>query len=116
MQLDMMLLAMDDLAMAGAYARTIEEMGFAALWTAETQHNPFFTAGCCCDDNAPVTTGHGGCGGISAQPDSIGAHCLGPASQCTRSIYSGAWHPAACASCMKPVGVGSYRAPGPGGA
>ena len=36
MQLDMMLLTMDDLAMAGAYARAIEEMGFAALWTAET--------------------------------------------------------------------------------
>jgi probable F420-dependent oxidoreductase len=41
MQLDMMLLTMDDLTTAGAYARTIEEMGFAALWTAETQHNPF---------------------------------------------------------------------------
>src|SRR5215467_5920071 len=41
MQLDMMLLTMDDLSTAGAYARTIEEMGFAALWTAETQHDPF---------------------------------------------------------------------------
>jgi probable F420-dependent oxidoreductase len=41
MQLDMMLLTMDDLTTAGAYARAIEEMGFAALWTAETQHNPF---------------------------------------------------------------------------
>ena len=41
MQLDMMLLTMDDLSTAGAYARAIEEMGFAALWTAETQHNPF---------------------------------------------------------------------------
>jgi len=41
MQLDMMLLTMDDLAAAGTYARAIEEMGFAALWTAETQHNPF---------------------------------------------------------------------------
>ena len=41
MQLDMMLLTMDDLTTAGVYARTIEEMGFAALWTAETQHNPF---------------------------------------------------------------------------
>ncbi len=42
MQLDMMLLTMDDLSMAGAYARAIAEMGFAALWTAETQHNPFY--------------------------------------------------------------------------
>jgi probable F420-dependent oxidoreductase len=41
MQLDMMLLTMDDLSTAGVYARAIEEMGFAALWTAETQHNPF---------------------------------------------------------------------------
>src|SRR5437016_14036819 len=41
MQLDMMLLTMDDLTTAGVYARAIEEMGFAALWTAETQHNPF---------------------------------------------------------------------------
>src|SRR5260370_25424261 len=41
MQLDMMLLTMDDLTTAGAYARAIEEMGFAALWTAETQSNPF---------------------------------------------------------------------------
>ena len=41
MQLDMMLLSMADLTTAGAYARAIEEMGFAALWTAETQHNPF---------------------------------------------------------------------------
>ena len=41
MQLDMLLLTMDDLTTAGAYARAIEEMGFAALWTAETQHNPF---------------------------------------------------------------------------
>src|SRR5499427_9589031 len=41
MQLDMMLLTMDDLCTAGAYARAIEEMGFAALWTAETQHDPF---------------------------------------------------------------------------
>ena len=41
MQLDMMLLTMDDLTTAGTYARAIEEMGFAALWTAETQHNPF---------------------------------------------------------------------------
>ena len=41
MQLDMMLLTMDDLTTAGAYARAIEEMGFAALWTSETQHNPF---------------------------------------------------------------------------
>src|SRR5262250_3589036 len=41
MQLDMMLLTMDDLTTAGVYARTVEEMGFAALWTAETQHDPF---------------------------------------------------------------------------
>ena len=41
MQLDKMLLTMDDLSMAGAYARAVAEMGFAALWTAKTQHNPF---------------------------------------------------------------------------
>src|SRR5262245_24129181 len=41
MQLDMMLLTMDDLSTVGAYARAIEKMGFAALWMAETQHNPF---------------------------------------------------------------------------
>jgi len=41
MQLDTMLLTMDDLTTVGAYARAIEELGFAALWTAETQHNPF---------------------------------------------------------------------------
>jgi len=36
MQLDTMLLTLDDLTTAGAYARAIEDMGFAALWTAET--------------------------------------------------------------------------------
>jgi len=41
MQLDTMLLTLDDLTTTGAYARAIEDMGFAALWTAETQHNPF---------------------------------------------------------------------------
>lgn len=41
MRLDTMLLTMDDLHTVGTYARAIEEMGFAGLWTAETQHDPF---------------------------------------------------------------------------
>jgi len=41
MQFDTMLLTLNDLTTTGAYARAIEDMGFAALWTAETQHNPF---------------------------------------------------------------------------
>lgn len=41
MQLDTMLLTLDDLTTVGAYARAVEDLGFAALWVAETQHNPF---------------------------------------------------------------------------
>ena len=91
-----------------AIAKAAEEIGFDALWTQETQHDPFLPCALIAEhtDASPLRDGDRGFLCAFAREPRL--HRLGPRRAIRRTIHPGAWH----------TGQGAHRAeiwscPGP---
>ncbi len=78
MNLDIGLMTFD-LQGVPAYARRAEEMGFGAIWSAETRHDPYPPAGGRVHHHQPDRPRHRDRGRVPAQPDGAGSYRLGSA-------------------------------------
>ena len=70
-------------------ARTVEDVGFDALWSLENRHEPFTRRGGCRECDREASPRHFDCPGVRSESDESGVYGLGPPSRIERCLILG---------------------------
>ena len=76
-----------------AIAKAVEEIGFDALWTSETQHDPFLPCALIAEHTSKLNFGTAIAVSFRAFTCDAGIHHLGLGCAVERTIHPWTWHP-----------------------